>query len=103
MSITELSIKRPLLITVIFTVLILFGILGYTNLNYELLPKFDAGVLESCRNPEYPSQYVETIYSLGKWVFPRRLPSQFSNCFWRYSQSGNLYLFTQTSEAQQGE
>lgn len=45
MSITELSIKRPLLITVIFTVLILFGILGYTNLNYELLPKFDAGVI----------------------------------------------------------
>ncbi len=45
MSITELSIKRPLLIIVIFTVLILFGILGYMGLNYELLPKFEAGVI----------------------------------------------------------
>ena len=45
MSITELSIKRPLLITVAFVVLILFGVLGYMGLNYELLPKFDAGVI----------------------------------------------------------
>lgn len=45
MSITELSIKRPLLITVVFVVMILFGILSYLGLNYELLPKFDAGVI----------------------------------------------------------
>ncbi|MEZ5482207.1 MAG: type I-F CRISPR-associated protein Csy2 [Porticoccaceae bacterium] len=64
---------------------------------------FDAGRLENNRNPEYSSQYVETIYSLGKWAFPRRLPNQFSNCFWRNSQSDNLYLFTQTTEAHQGE
>lgn len=41
MSITELSIKRPLLITVIFATLILFGYLSYKSLNYNLLPKFD--------------------------------------------------------------
>lgn len=41
MSITELSIKRPLLITVIFTTLILFGYLSYKTLNYNLLPKFE--------------------------------------------------------------
>ena len=41
MSITEIAVKRPLLITVIFTVLILFGIACYLNLNYNLLPKFD--------------------------------------------------------------
>lgn len=45
MSITEVSIKRPLLITVIFTTLILFGFLSYKSLNYNLLPKFEANVL----------------------------------------------------------
>lgn len=41
MSITELSIKRPLFITVIFTTLILFGYLSYKSLSYNLLPKFE--------------------------------------------------------------
>lgn len=45
MSITELSIKRPLLIIVIFFTLILFGFISYKNLNYNLLPKFEANVL----------------------------------------------------------
>lgn len=44
-KLTELAIKRPLFITVIFTVLILFGVLSYTNLNYNLLPKFDAPIV----------------------------------------------------------
>ncbi len=45
MSITEIAIKRPLLITVIFATAILFGIISYSSLNYNLLPKFDANVL----------------------------------------------------------
>lgn len=45
MSITEIAIKRPLLILVIFFTLILFGFIGYNSLNYNLLPKFDANVL----------------------------------------------------------
>jgi hydrophobic/amphiphilic exporter-1 (mainly G- bacteria), HAE1 family len=45
MSITELSIKRPLLITVIFVSLILFGYLSYRSLNYNLLPSFDSNTL----------------------------------------------------------
>ncbi|RYD54520.1 MAG: efflux RND transporter permease subunit [Sphingobacteriales bacterium] len=45
MSITELSIKRPLLITVIFVVLILFGWISYKQLDYNLLPKFEANVV----------------------------------------------------------
>lgn len=40
MSITELSIKRPLLITVGFVTLLLFGYISYRSLNYNLLPKF---------------------------------------------------------------
>jgi HAE1 family hydrophobic/amphiphilic exporter-1 len=45
MSITELSIKRPLLITVMFVTLILFGWISYKQLDYNLLPKFEANVL----------------------------------------------------------
>ncbi|UFH54026.1 efflux RND transporter permease subunit [Spirosoma sp. KNUC1025] len=45
MSITEIAIKRPLLVTTIFTVLILFGVLSYQQLSYNLLPKFEANVI----------------------------------------------------------
>jgi HAE1 family hydrophobic/amphiphilic exporter-1 len=41
MSITEIAVKRPLLIIVIFTVLLLFGVLSYSKLNYNLLPKIE--------------------------------------------------------------
>lgn len=45
MKLTELSVKRPLLILVMFTVLIIFGVISYQRLNYNLLPKFDANVV----------------------------------------------------------
>lgn len=45
MSITEISIKRPALVIVIFTVLGILGILSYQQLNYNLLPKFEAPVM----------------------------------------------------------
>jgi HAE1 family hydrophobic/amphiphilic exporter-1 len=45
MSVSEIAIKRPLLITVIFTALILFGFICYKQLNYNLLPKFDSNVV----------------------------------------------------------
>ena len=45
MNITELSIKRPTLIVVIFTVLTFLGIVSYFSLNYELLPKYSEPVL----------------------------------------------------------
>ncbi|QJW90362.1 efflux RND transporter permease subunit [Spirosoma taeanense] len=45
MSITEIAIKRPLLVTTIFTVLVLFGFLSYKQLSYNLLPKFEANVI----------------------------------------------------------
>lgn len=50
-SITEVAIRRPLLFTVIFTVLILFGFMSYRTLNYNLLPKFDI-----------PIVLVQTVY-----------------------------------------
>jgi len=45
MSLTEISIKRPLLISTVFIALILFGFLSYVELNYNLLPSFSAGIL----------------------------------------------------------
>jgi hydrophobic/amphiphilic exporter-1 (mainly G- bacteria), HAE1 family len=45
MKIAEISIKRPTLVIVLFTVLILGGILSYTSLNYEMLPKFSPSVV----------------------------------------------------------
>ena len=41
MSIAEVAVKRPLLVIVIFTVLILFGVQCYFKLNYNLLPKIE--------------------------------------------------------------
>lgn len=41
MSVTEIAIKRPTLIVVIFAVLGLLGIASYTKLNYELIPKMN--------------------------------------------------------------
>lgn len=45
MSITEIAIKRPLLVTTIFTVMVLFGFISYRQLSYNLLPKFEANVI----------------------------------------------------------
>jgi len=45
MNITEISIKRPSLIIVIFSVLTLLGVIGYKNLSYELMPDFNQPVV----------------------------------------------------------
>ncbi|KAB2922221.1 MAG: efflux RND transporter permease subunit [Bacteroidetes bacterium] len=45
MTITELSIKRPTLVVVIFSVLGVLGLFSYSLLNYELLPKMSAPVV----------------------------------------------------------
>jgi len=51
MSIVETSLKKPLLIAVIFTVLTLGGFISYTQLNLNLLPKMEPPVIT-----------VQTIY-----------------------------------------
>ncbi|HUX60847.1 MAG TPA: efflux RND transporter permease subunit, partial [Ignavibacteriaceae bacterium] len=45
MTITELSIKRPSLVVVVFAALALLGIYSYTQLNYELLPKISPPII----------------------------------------------------------
>jgi CRISPR-associated protein Csy2 len=59
--------------------------------------RFDAGEMAHCRSADYPSQYAECLYGLGKWVFPFRIRESFSNSFWRYQQpQDDIYLMTQT-------
>jgi len=43
MSITQIAIKRPTMVVVFFTVLAIIGIVTYTKLNYELIPKLITG------------------------------------------------------------
>ena len=45
MNLTEIAIKRPSLIIVLFSVLTLLGVIGYKNLSYELMPDFSQPVV----------------------------------------------------------
>ena len=45
MSITNISVKRPTLVVVLFSILVLLGLVGYNTLTYELLPKINSPVL----------------------------------------------------------
>jgi HAE1 family hydrophobic/amphiphilic exporter-1 len=45
MSITSLSVNRPTLVVVLFSILVLFGLVGYQGLTYELLPKLNTPVV----------------------------------------------------------
>jgi len=44
-KIAEISIKRPSIVIVLFTVLILGGLFSYTQLGYDLIPKFSINVV----------------------------------------------------------
>ncbi|WP_313376810.1 efflux RND transporter permease subunit [Chishuiella sp.] len=45
MKLAEISIKRPTMIIVLFTILILGGLFSYTQMGYELIPKFETNVV----------------------------------------------------------
>ena len=75
--------------------------IGYQGIS----DRYEADVMQNVRNPEYPSQYVEAIYSLGKWVYPQRLnriggEHDIANAFWRYHYDADdsLYLVTQQQD-----
>jgi HAE1 family hydrophobic/amphiphilic exporter-1 len=64
MSITEIAIKRPTLVVVIFSVLVILGITCYTNLNYELIPKLSFPSLSiTTRYPGASANEVESSVS----------------------------------------
>ncbi|RUO42767.1 type I-F CRISPR-associated protein Csy2 [Aliidiomarina taiwanensis] len=60
---------------------------------------FEAGEMQHARNSEYRSQYVESIYSLGKWVFPHRI-NDLATAFWQYHHDAEsqLYLTIQPNQ-----
>ena len=61
MSITELAVKRPSLVVVLFSVLVFFGLYGYSGLTYELLPDISSPVITiSTAYPGAPPSEVET-------------------------------------------
>ncbi len=74
MSITEVSIKRLLPITVIFVTLIMFGFVGYKQLSYNLLPKFEANVVSVRTNyrgaspEEHPEHDHQTAGRCGELI-----------------------------------
>jgi HAE1 family hydrophobic/amphiphilic exporter-1 len=45
MNLTEIAIKRPSLIIVLFSLFTLLGYIGYKNLSYELMPDFNQPVV----------------------------------------------------------
>jgi len=64
MNLTEISIKRPSLIIVLFSVFILFGYIGFKNLSYELMPDFNQPVVViKTVYPGAEPQEVETSVS----------------------------------------
>ncbi len=64
MNLTKISIERPSLIIVMFSVFILFGYIGYKNLSYELMPDFNQPVLViKTIYPGAEPQEVETSVS----------------------------------------
>ncbi|HEX8041247.1 MAG TPA: efflux RND transporter permease subunit, partial [Chryseosolibacter sp.] len=64
MSLTEISIRRPSLVIVLFSVLALAGIIGYRSLSYELMPDFNQPVVVvKTLYPGAEPQEVETSLS----------------------------------------
>jgi HAE1 family hydrophobic/amphiphilic exporter-1 len=61
MTLTELSIKRPSFIIVVFSILIGGGILSYNQLSYELLPDFSPPLLTVTTT--YPGASPSTVES----------------------------------------
>ena len=61
MTLTELAIKRPSFIIVIFTILVGGGILSYKQLSYELMPDFSAPLLTI--TTAYPGASPSTVES----------------------------------------
>jgi hydrophobic/amphiphilic exporter-1 (mainly G- bacteria), HAE1 family len=59
MNLTEISIKRPSIIIVIFTILMLGGLYSYSTLRYELLPPMEVPTLVI--NTPYPGASPEEV------------------------------------------
>ncbi|MBS1537340.1 MAG: efflux RND transporter permease subunit [Bacteroidetes bacterium] len=64
MTVTELAIKRPTLVVVLFAILSVLGLFGYSQLKYELLPKISPPIITiSTIYPGASPSEVETSVS----------------------------------------
>lgn len=61
MSLTEIAIKRPTIVVVIFTILGILGAISYTKLNYDLFPKMDIPVISV--QAQYPGAAANEVES----------------------------------------
>jgi len=61
MSITEIAIKRPTLVVVIFTILGILGVTYYTKLNYDLIPKLSIPMISI--STTYPGASANEVES----------------------------------------
>jgi hydrophobe/amphiphile efflux-1 (HAE1) family protein len=106
MTITELSIKRPILIIVLFTVLGFLGIFSYGQLSYELLPKITSpfvtvitlypGASPSEVENAVTKRIEESVSGVGKLKRVFSTSSEnVSTVFVEFVQSANADLATQ--------
>lgn len=114
MTLTELSIKRPSLIVVIFSALAVIGLFSYRQLQYELLPKITPPVVTvTTVYPGASPSEVETsvtkaiedaVSTLDK-VEAVRAASQegLSMVIVEFSQSANIDLALQEAQRRVGE
>lgn len=58
----------------------------------SISPLFDKGVMQNARH-NYPAQYVESLYSLGRWVFAGQVP--LADALWYAHYDNELYTFVQ--------
>ena len=59
MNFSELSIKRPVLATVMVLIIVIFGVIGYTNLAVREYPSVDNPIITV--NVSYPGANAEVI------------------------------------------
>jgi HAE1 family hydrophobic/amphiphilic exporter-1 len=61
MSITEIAIKRPILVIVLFATLAILGLFGYSQLKYELFPNIDIPSVSI--STQYPGASANVVES----------------------------------------
>ena len=76
MKLAEVSIKRPSLVIVMLALLIIGGLFSYSQLNYELIPKFEVKVVT-----------VATVY-------PGASPSEVENTVSRKIEDADFAFLT---------
>ena len=68
---------------------------------HGISPRFKAGLLENSRTNDNDSQYVESVYSLGRWINPHKLQleNKLSAAFWYYDHDVDNALYLVSSNA----